>query len=1528
MGFVDQLDLIADSKLYSSKIQHLELGATVILTQSLGFLDEAVKQWVSAAKRQTDAMDNGTIQETQVPPGILTGITFGILRETDAEKLSVLLIDGPNEVTDPRLGLPNPTSECPTCGSKAKKQCEGHFGYVKLHNRVLHPYFITEAINILNKICPWCKSSRQHSRRKAASLLEMLNACKYCHGKTYPSVRFRITSNELFRNSGIVVEVVEKSPNRNFEPILPDDYWDFIPKEMGQLETGNKATRRDLTPNQIYGILKKINPKLFKSSISSPEELFLRNFLITPNFHRLTEFMHPMSNGQKLDDRTRAAKKLAGFKGSSSDLVSRFMDYIKLSKLHLGKQANEFTLLANKDVAFSASSSKWMKEVILTKRSDHIFRTVITGDPNLKLNEVSDHLNLWNWEKLSEVCNSILFEKGDLFIRRNEELVRITDVEKLQIGDLIYRPLVDGDIVLMNRPPSIHQHSLLGLNARIMSAEDPKMNPSTKSDVSVDFVVTINPLICAPLYGDFDGDCIHGFIPQSVESRTELIELVALDKQLTNGQSGKNLLSLTHDSLTAAHLLVEEGCFLGTFQMQQLEMLSLRKSDTPAILKSPSTKSPLCTGKQLFSMLLPADFDFEFSSYTNSVQISKGEIVSSSSGSSWLRGDSDGNLFEALIKHCNGKSLEYLHSAQQVLCEWLSLRGLSVSLFDLYLCSDKLSHKNMIDEVNCGLQEAEITCQVKQLMVESLVDYLTLAAYENQSVDENIILEVEKMCYQKQKSAALCRVSVSAFKQVYRDIQNLIYQYAGKENSLLSIVKAGSRSSLAKIVQQAMSLGLQHSMVPLSFKLPHKLSCEAWNNSKAHGSSFRNQDALDCSKSYIPYAVVESSFLAGLNPLECFVHSVTSRDSSFRENADVPGTLNRRLMFFMRDMHSAYDGTVRSVYGNQLFQFSYDTKGTSLSYDPDSWTEDTDDCNAFGGQPVGSLAACAISEAAYSALDQPISVLEPSPLFNLKKVLESGLKRSNTNKTATLYLSSKLKRIRHGFEYAALEVKNHLEGLLFKDIVSSVMIVHSSEPSSQALCPWVCHFYICKDMVKRRRLKLHSLVDALHKKCLSAFLPKLQITVKNCMINDMGKDKKATFCLTASFIETPTLNHITLDMVRDVLMPDLLQSVIKGRMEFKKVDILWSDQSDEPKAPKSRIPSGELYLKVFLSTNCRATRLWNLLMENCLPIMELIDWTRSYPDDMHDMFVQYGIDVSWRCFLGNLKSAVNDVGKSVLPQHLMLVADCLSVTGEFVGLSAKGMARQRTKMSVSSPFMQACFSSPGVSFIKSAKAGAVDPLQGSLDSLAWGKVPPLGTGASFEIVYNSKEHEVEKPTDIYSLLTCNKSFHLRNTKQKVPDGFELVKDKSGAMRLKELPSRERFRNLGISKSLLEAQITLNDIKKLSHTLRGMLNKYSIDEELDEVDKKMLKTALHFHPRSKEKIGPGVVGHHPVYGDARCFLLQRKDGSIEDFSYHKCVHGALEMFAPNKAKNYKSRWLKKDIINEDNMFRTEPAVACW
>ncbi|VFR01917.1 unnamed protein product [Cuscuta campestris] len=1351
--------------------------------------------------------------EQPVRSGVLRAINFDILSASDAANISAKVVGVVSEVTDPALGLPNSISKCHTCGvqdpkrssnvtdmrskrsTKDAKECEGHFGLINLPYTIINPFFLPEVAQILNKICPGCKSVRRSRIKIAASESgqSQWKFCKYCDAKfkNYPPLKFKVSPRNIFKRTAIIAEVNEKLMKKYG---LAPDFWDIIPRDAQAegfstlvecskaLEENLESNQRFLSHAQVHSILKEVDPVILDATFKRKSSIFLNCLLLTPNCHRIIEFRQDML----FDERNGLYKKLIDFKGTANELSIRVLDCTKITKLRVANTK------ANQDTISTASGLKFIKELIIGKRTDHAFRMRIS--------------------------------------RRNGELIRVTALENLQKGDMVYRPLVDGDVVLINRPPSIHQHSLIALFVKVLPLSS---------------VLSINPLICSPLCGDFDGDCLHGFVPQSIDSKVELQELISLDKQLTNRQNGRNLLSLSHDSLTAAHLLLEGRVLLDHFQLQQLSMFcnGQGKLPVPAIIKGLSCRSCAWTGKQFFSMFLPGNFDYKFQS--DSVCVSQGEVLSSS-GSTWLRDRTSENLVHSLIMHCGGEALQFLNAAQDALCEWLSMRGLSISLSDLYLSDDPVTRKNLLDEISYGLREAETLSSISQMLIEDNQDFLTGAYLEN---EESFDFQVQQ---KKMNWVGQNQASISSFKRGFRDIQSLFYVYASNENSLLAMLKAGSKGNLLKAVQHSMCLGLLHASCTLGFQIPYHLTSPTRNIPEHSGPHF-------------PCAVVENSFLTGLNPLEGFVHSLVTREGSFGGNADVSGTLTRNLMFFMRDLYIGYDGTVRNKHGNHVVQFSYASK---------SFSQDV-----VGGHPVGSLAACALSEAAYSALDQPVSILEPSPLMNLKKVLESGAKRNIGGKTASLYLSKKLVKYCNGYEYGAWEVKRHLERMLFSDIVSTVLICFSPETCRKRRSPWLCHFHINNELAKRKGIKVQSIASGLSMHCADTKakakfeFPKLHITCTDCSLKKERED-----CISAAIDESSEESSSGYDTLRDVVKPFLLGTVIKGFSAFKKVDILWKE------GPKGA--SGELCLQ------------------------------RSHPDDIQDISQTFGIDLAWNSFLNRLSSAMSDAEKDILPEHLALTTDCLSATGEFVALNAKGLADQRKACSVSAPFSLACLKNPGPVFVKASKMGSVDLLQGSAEALSWGKVPSIGTGFQFEVLYSGEGHKLAEPTDVYSQLGGIQSTLMKQNP--VVDPTETIeihrKSRDPKPRKYEDIDRERRENL-LRKSISKA-FSLDDIQKLSQALSNMLKAYRVDEPLKESDKSIVMKALYFHPQRDEKIGTGAreikVGRHEKH-QSPCFIVVRSDGTVEDFSYRKCVHRALELIAPDKAKAYQSKWMKgKDL----------------
>ena len=88
----------------------------------------------------------------------------------------------------------------------------------------------------------------------------------------------------------------------------------------------------------------------------------------------------------------------------------------------------------DKESSTDLYGTKWLKDAILSKRSDNAFRITMVGDPKIRLHEigipmelalnlvVSEHVNSYNFKSINSKCNHHLFDKEVLFTRRNGQL--------------------------------------------------------------------------------------------------------------------------------------------------------------------------------------------------------------------------------------------------------------------------------------------------------------------------------------------------------------------------------------------------------------------------------------------------------------------------------------------------------------------------------------------------------------------------------------------------------------------------------------------------------------------------------------------------------------------------------------------------------------------------------------------------------------------------------------------------------------------------------------------------------------------------------------------------------------------------------------------------------------------------------------------------------------------------------------------------------------------------------------------------
>ncbi|KAG2547300.1 DNA-directed RNA polymerase IV subunit 1-like [Panicum virgatum] len=375
-----------------------------------------------------------------------------------------------------------------------------------------------------------------------------------------------------------------------------------------------------------------------------------------------------------------------------------------------------------------------------------------------------------------------------------------------------------------------------------------------------------------------------------------------------------------------------------------------------------------------------------------------------------------------------------------------------------------------------------------------------------------------------------------------------------------------------------------------------------------------------------------------------------------------------------------------------------------------------------------------------------------------------------------------------------------------------------------------------------------------------------------------------------------------LDTIKKRVIPILLDTLLKGFLEFKDVEIQCRHD-------------GELLVKVGMSEHCKAGRFWATLQNACIPVMELIDWEQSQPKNVYDIFCSYGIDSAWKCFVEYLKSVTADIGRNVRREHLLVVADSLSVTGQFHALSSQGLKQQHTRLSISSPFSEACFSRPARSFINAAKQCSVDNLCGSLDAIAWGKEPFNGTSGPFEIMHVGKLHEPEENESIYGFL-CDPA--VRNFEKNHMDTCRHSTENSLRCRLACKSNGNATVNGGditIDQGFLHAKVGVwNNIIDMRTSLQNMLREYPLNGYVMEPDKSLLVEALKFHPKGAEKIGVGVkeikIGLNPSHPGTRCFILLRNDDTTEDFSYNKCVQGAANSISPQLGSYFEKKLYRR------------------
>ncbi|XP_073968760.1 RNA polymerase I subunit RpI1 isoform X2 [Rhodnius prolixus] len=257
---------------------------------------------------------------------------------------------------------------------------------------------------------------------------------------------------------------------------------------------------------------------------------------------------------------------------------------------------------------------------MMGKRVNFAARTVITPDPNLNVDEVGVPevfamkltfpvpVTMWNVADLRNlVKNGPNIYPGANFVENEDgSVVKLNGKEKSQRaavakrlltpGDckgvkIVHRHMINGDVVLLNRQPTLHKPSIMAHRVRILKGEK---------------TFRLHYANCKSYNADFDGDEMNAHFPQNEVARSEGYNIASVSRQYLVPKDGTPLSGLIQDYMVSGVRLTMRGRFFTRNEYMHLvfQGLSFMPGDIttlpPAIMKP----SRLWSGKQVISTVL------------------------------------------------------------------------------------------------------------------------------------------------------------------------------------------------------------------------------------------------------------------------------------------------------------------------------------------------------------------------------------------------------------------------------------------------------------------------------------------------------------------------------------------------------------------------------------------------------------------------------------------------------------------------------------------------------------------------------------------------------------------------------------------------------------------------------------------------------------------------------------------------------------------------------------------------------------
>lgn len=387
---------------------------------------------------------------------------------------------------------------------------------------------------------------------------------------------------------------------------------------------------------------------------------------------------------------------------------------------------------------------------------------------------------------------------------------------------------------------------------------------------------------------------------QDPDARAELLNLSTTKHNIMSCQSTKNIICITQDSLLGSFLLTRDDTDLGQAKFFDICMKgdgwtierifkSLKRIEH--VRDSLGLNFPLYCGKSLFSIMLPPTLTYTKKNDARKdqpvVKIVKGVLIEGALNKNNL-GSAHNSLIHVIHKEYGmDEAIDFINNVQFISNQYLLHRSFTVGIED---CLANISKKTEDIAYRCFIEakDTETTISHEKIRELKICSILDKARDMSQKLAKDHLLSKDR------------------------------------DNAFVATVTSGSKGDYFNITQITSMLGQQMHM--------GKRIQKNFNRGKRTLPCYPKEN-LTIEQEFESQGFIKSSFLKGLNPQEFIWHSISGRegcsDTSMKTASS--GYVQRRMVKLFENIQTKYDGTVRAVDSNWIFQWAYGKDGFDRS---------------------------------------------------------------------------------------------------------------------------------------------------------------------------------------------------------------------------------------------------------------------------------------------------------------------------------------------------------------------------------------------------------------------------------------------------------------------------------------------------------------------------------------------------------------------------------------------------------------------